>query len=612
MKLNFKKIQIHNFKSFADETLDFHSVNGLVQVIGNNLDLPLAQNGSGKTNLFSAILYCLFGEIDQKIKNKNLKNRYVSSKDLSVGLLIDVDKSSYKIVRGLTKNNTTYLNVYDVTDGNEKDITKANLVDTQAFIENEILHCDISIFLRTIFLTSDQNYNFFRLTSSAKKDFIEKLFNISVFGEMFDLIHKDSLAFSKNISALQNQLLVLTKNNDDFQERYNNFDEKKKETLSELKAKIEELDKELSSLKETNVEMNYSSQEKISENIQRAETFRTNFNKNREEAERKLKSIENEIHKLDTNKVSNQKIVEKHTGILKVVCDDCKPKVLKYYNLDKYLKEIKAIDLKLEKDNADKKDVEKEISDNKANLEKVEKKIKELNDKLNELTIEYNKIMSQVSFKEQQLKQLNSQYEKEESSENPYKQLFEENKVKLNDVSGKLEELDSKYNYLKFAENIVSQDTLKKFIIKDLVILLNNRIKTYLSKIGTTYNCVFDENMDYHFVPNNSEECEYGNFSAGERMRLTIAASFAFRDFLATRNNLTSNILVLDEFIDSNLDSTSVEEILKILQSFTRAYNQEIFVISHRKEIDTSIFDSLLLVKKENNISHVEIQKNEK
>ena len=46
----------------------------------------------------------------------------------------------------------------------------------------------------------------------------------------------------------------------------------------------------------------------------------------------------------------------------------------------------------------------------------------------------------------------------------------------------------------------MSQDTLRKFIIKDLIHLLNNKIKIYLSKLGANYTCIFDEDMNYTFI----------------------------------------------------------------------------------------------------------------
>jgi len=61
------------------------------------------------------------------------------------------------------------------------------------------MHCDMSLFLRTILLTSEQNYNFFNLKKQDKKDFISKIFDIGVFSQMYDRIHKDLLASNKSL-----------------------------------------------------------------------------------------------------------------------------------------------------------------------------------------------------------------------------------------------------------------------------------------------------------------------------------------------------------------------------------------------------------------------------
>ena len=132
-------------------------------------------------------------------------------------------------------------------------------------------------------------------------------------------------------------------------------------------------------------------------------------------------------------------------------------------------------------------------------------------------------------------------------------------------------------------------------------------------KLGAKYTCVFDENMKFTFItPDNGGETEYATFSAGERMRLLIAASFAFRDFMSTRNSFTSNVLILDEFIDSAIDTLAVNNVLQILQEFSRLNNQHVLIISHRKEIDNSIFDNIVMVQKEQNISTISLLPPEK
>ena len=231
--------------------------------------------------------------------------------------------------------------------------------------------------------------------------------------------------------------------------------------------------------------------------------------------------------------------------------------------------------------------------------ELIEKKIHEMTDESNKIILEITSIQNEISFNENALGKL-------ESETNPYTALYNETVEKIEKENLDLNEMNVKYNYMKMSENIVSQDTLKKFIIKDLVSLLNSKIKYYLMKLGAKYTCIFNEDMDYTFItPDGGGETEYATFSAGERMRLSIASSFAFRDFMGSRNSFTSNILILDEFIDSAIDTLAVTNILHILQEFSRINNQHILIISHRKEIDNSIFDNIVMVEKRQNISTI-------
>lgn len=48
MRITFKKIEIHNFMSYVDETFDFDNVKGLNLVCGKNNDIPGSKNAVGK------------------------------------------------------------------------------------------------------------------------------------------------------------------------------------------------------------------------------------------------------------------------------------------------------------------------------------------------------------------------------------------------------------------------------------------------------------------------------------------------------------------------------------------------------------------------------------
>ena len=155
MRLNFKTIEVHNFMSFADEMFDFSSCKDLTLVKGVNHDLNDDANGAGKSTLFAALLYALFGETQDRIKNEHIVNRYVKDNDMRLALWFSSDDDEYKIVRGLAKKKNSYLQLFKVSGDDETEMTKSSIAETQKLLEDEILHCDISIFLRTILLTAD-------------------------------------------------------------------------------------------------------------------------------------------------------------------------------------------------------------------------------------------------------------------------------------------------------------------------------------------------------------------------------------------------------------------------------------------------------------------------
>ena len=216
MKLNFRRIEMHSFMSFEDEVFDFGGKPEILLVRGRNDDLPNNEtNGAGKTNTFAALLYALFGQLYGKIKNENVVNKFAADKDMRLSLTFDVDGSPYRVVRGLNRGKNTYLELYSGND----DITKSTIAETQEFLEKEILVCDVQVFMRTILLTSKQTYNFYEMSKADKKEFVERLFDISAFGDMYKAMHKDLLECEKKILAGQNRLLVLNRQDGEYAQR---------------------------------------------------------------------------------------------------------------------------------------------------------------------------------------------------------------------------------------------------------------------------------------------------------------------------------------------------------------------------------------------------------
>ena len=606
--------------SYIDEEFDLGQKRGLCLICGKNYDVAKASNASGKSSLFYALVYCLYGQLQTALVNKFIKNRYAEDSETYVDLHFVANKVQYHLRRSLNRAAQTSLVLkrVDVKHGVEIDLNKSSVNETQDFLEREILHCDISIFLRTVLLSSDQTYNFFTLKPALKRDFIEKLFNIGVFTEMYKLIHNDNLKNKKEIVAGQNRMLVLTKNNDEFRHRKEQYENKLQEEREYIVKQLGELKKEFSatsglsavaSAVTTDGVVAFEAYVNATEaQLQKLADTRQELNRLYNKLRDTQSTFETKLAQQRSVVSVNSTLVSSHSTVVKKLCDKCRPVVRKFYDLETAEKAMEDANKEIEKLSAKIEKAKEKLVDIQCRINETSASERNLMAELSKRTIEVNNEKNRIAKIQAELSSLESKLadveKKIADGDNPYTELLEKNIVELETENGAMEKLETKKNYLDFSEDIVNQDSLKKFIVRDLVGVLNSRMKHYLSKMGAAFSCEFNENMDYKFTTSGGE-CDYNNFSAGERMRLMIASCLSFRDFMATRNNLTSNILVLDEYIDSNLDTTAINGIMDILKEFKRLYGQNIFVISHRKEIDNSLFDSIVMIEKHDNTSTI-------
>lgn len=606
MRLNFNRIEIHNFLSFSDEIFEFDKQKGLNLVCGKNNDIPGSKNGCGKSNVFDALVFSLYGQSKDNIKNSNIANKFINSKEVRVVTYFDIDGKSYKVASGHNRNGQPYCQLYEIDeDCNEVDMTKSTMSETRKYLVEEILHCDLSIFLRTVLLSADQNYNFFRLKKGDKKEFIEKLFDISVFGKIYEKIHRDVLDVDKAIIAQQNKIIVLNKNNDDYKQRKMAFYDN---SAKQLKILNESLTAQLASkqkLLSKNVSVNTAEVDKYESMADKVHEAIRKVNDKIAKAKNSIELIAIKMKSLDSDSLQKQKVIDKHAELLSKLCKDCKKIFSDYYSISKYEKAIEqnskehaALMANREEQNASLKSYQQMLESCNEKLRKIDQKIQSLTEVQNQLNVQLQHLDQKISSTEAEISHV-------EKAENPYEELFQSCQIEIAAEKEQLAKQTERYKYIKYAENVVSQDTLRKFIISDLIGLLNSKIKTYLTKFGAKYQVIFDSDMNYTFV-SDGVECEYDNFSSGEKARLMIASCFAFRDFMYIRNSFSSNILVLDEFIDSAIDGLAIESILEILKDFSVLWNQNIFCISHRTEMSNDVFDHVIQLVKTNNVSKIE------
>jgi DNA repair exonuclease SbcCD ATPase subunit len=143
---------------------------------------------------------------------------------------------------------------------------------------------------------------------------------------------------------------------------------------------------------------------------------------------------------------------------------------------------------------------------------------------------------------------------------------------------------------------LTSKDSfVRKKIIDQNLSYLNSRLTHYLDKIGLPHTVVFKNDLQVE-ITELGRELDFDNLSRGERNRLILGLSFAFRDVWESLYS-PINTLFIDELIDSGLDTMGVENSVAILKDMSRRRQKSIWLVSHREELAGRVPNVLKVVK---------------
>jgi DNA repair exonuclease SbcCD ATPase subunit len=138
---------------------------------------------------------------------------------------------------------------------------------------------------------------------------------------------------------------------------------------------------------------------------------------------------------------------------------------------------------------------------------------------------------------------------------------------------------------------------VRKRIIDQNLAFLNQRLTYYLYKIGLPHIVEFQNDLSV-LITQLGQDLDFDNLSRGERNRLILSMSWAFRDVWENLYH-PINLLFIDELVDSGMDASGVEASIAVLKKMTRERNKNVFLISHRDDL-TSRVNHVLKVIKEN------------
>ena len=605
MVVKFKQLQVQNFKSVGELiVVDFEHLTGLNYIFGTNNDYPSSRNGCGKSAIFlDALVFALYGRTMKNTNNQYLANRNCDKKLKTYAkLYFEVDGILYTVessCKPYVKHVSMTLQQYDAQKDDWIDLTQSSVIKTRQYVSETILNCSFDLFKSSIVISASDCLNFYEgMTKQQKRNYVENIFNLNCFGIMFSMIKSDLNDLKKEITYNNNQIIKTNTQLEHLKEKSEDYQNKLKEDLNLLKEEIENKTSDLEKItkakenietKLTEYDLDDNKYKELNKNLKKFITAKT--------------TVEKQIIKQQAEVEHIQQMLNQVTNLKSGLCETCKGVVNNYYNYDEKITQIDNLN-NLITENSEK------VNKLSTAIDNIEKEI-ENQEKQNEIVSKYqsdlNKLNPAIKVLENDIKRLKKQQKEKGSNEdNPFLEMISKAEEELARLKEQIATYHVNMKHLDILKEVCSENGVKSFIIKDIVKLLNSLIQKYLNEIGAEYLVYFDQSFDFKFVTMTGE-CEYTNFSAGERQRIQIATIFAFRD-LILNGKVTSNIFIIDEFLDSAIDSICIKNVLEILYKKVTEQHQNIFIISHRQETtENHIFNNIIEVIKQNGKSTLKI-----
>ncbi len=564
--INFEKIEWKNLLSTGNETQE-------VELNNHSKTMVVGKNGHGKSTLIDALTFALYGKPFRTIKKDKLINA-VNKKDCLVSIYFSVGSNKYVITRGIKPN------IFEIYINDSLINQDAKVKDYQKYLEKNILKMNFQTFTQVVVLGSSSYIPFMKLSTSHRRELVEDLLDIKIFGSMNLILktkYKTVLESHKEIDSAINLLSEKIKMNEinltSISNRSKVSVRKHNDRIKDNNEKIKNVDIDIKKLNSINKNLSLG----IS-NLSDITSKNKNLNVLNGQLLSKLRNTNKSI-KFYSN---NESCPECKQGI----DSDFKSGILEErYNLKN---ELDSALTKMSLNITDSNDKLTSINTINTEIQNNELSI-EVNNSIRKSLINLNKnIEIDISHESESLDEI-IELEKSISSK----------KETLNKLNKRLKVIVSNKEYMSVMKLLLADDGVKSSIIKKYVPLINKTINSYLSAMEFHARFNLDEEFNETIFSRYIDQFSYANFSEGEKSRIDLALLFTWRKIAKMKNSGNTNLLIIDEIFDSSLDGNGTEEFMKILYTLE---NENVFVISHKNHM-AERFDNVITFKKTGNFS---------
>ena len=574
--IKLKDLTVKNFMSVGNQTqaVDFDQEN-LTLVLGENLDQggddSGSRNGTGKTTIINALSYALYGTALTNIKRNNLINK-TNSKGMLVTLTFEKDGVDYRIERGRSPN---VLKFYVNNQEQEaEDESQGDSRKTQEDI-GTLLNMSHDMFKHVVALNT-YSEPFLSMRANDQRAIIEQLLGITILTEKADSLKEQVKQVKDAIAEETIKINTMQASNEKIQVTIDNLLKNQRAWRAKQKQGVEKLESAIEELEKLDIDTELANHEALA-NWTEMNNAISALNKEKSTLESALLRADKSVKKAETD------IAE----LDEAVC----------YTCGQELHEDKKAEI-LDRKN-------KELSDAMAYQTEVAGKLEEVLSGLDEIgningrPNTFYDTAKEAYEHRNNVDNLRQTLVNKTQEADPYQEQIDDlNTTAIQEIDwDPVNQLTEYREHQEFLLKLLTNKDsfIRKKIIDQNLAYLNNRLTYYLDKLGLPHQVQFLNDLNVE-ITQLGQDLDFDNLSRGERNRLILGLSFAFRDvWESLYQNI--NLLFIDELIDSGMDSAGVENALGVLKKMSRERQKNIYLISHKDELIGRVNNVLKVVK---------------
>ena len=578
--IKIKDLTVKNFMSVGAQTQAITFDKGqLTLVLGENLDLggddSGARNGTGKTTIINGLSYAIYGNALTNIKKDNLVNK-INNKGMLCTVTFEKDGVEYHIERGRKPNVLKFSVNGHEQETNATDEAQGDSRETQKAIE-EVFGMSHDMFKHLVALNT-YTEPFLSMKAADQRAIIEQLLGITQLSEKAEALKEQIRQSKDNISTENTKIETIKASNERIQQSIESLERKQRLWDEQHETALANLAKAIEQLLDIDIDQEIAAHRSLDE-----------YNKKR----KSINEINSWIKRCELDEVREQKEIDKlKADIASLENHTC-------HSCGQGFHDDKQVAL-LEKKRKELQETALQALATNTQWTEHTTALKELGELGDCPTVIYDNLEQALNHKNT-LGGLERDLEIKIAETNPYAEQIDELKhtavqeINYEHVNNLVRIKDHQEFLHKLLTN--KDSFIRKRIIDQNLAYLNQRLTYYLDRIGLPHTVEFQNDLSV-IITQLGQDLDFDNLSRGERNRLILSMSWAFRDVWENLYQAI-NLLFIDELVDSGMDASGVESSIAVLKKMTRERSKNVFLISHRDDL-TSRVNHVLKVIKEN------------